>query len=122
MGHAYDKSVGSSSGANSTSPEDSLNLGTNSASPEPGLGYLLHVNLAGDHSFNYVAHVYESWSGLGHDLVQTSASPEPSFDLDIINERVSNVTRNSGADVLPRGFSPYTTRHGQPLCQVGSGT
>jgi hypothetical protein len=47
MGYAYDKSVCRSSCANS-------------ASPEPGLGYLFPANPTGGHSFNYVAHVYES--------------------------------------------------------------
>jgi hypothetical protein len=127
MGHTYDKSAGCSSGASSILPAASLNLGTNFASPESGLSYLLPVNPAGGHSFNYVAHIYESWSGFDHSLRQTSASPEPGFGLDIINEKAPDITRNSGANVLPRGFSPYSTlhqplRHGQPPCQVGSGT
>jgi hypothetical protein len=49
-----------SSGASSTSLEAGLSLGTNSASPGPGLGYLLHANPVGGHSFNFVTHIYES--------------------------------------------------------------
>jgi hypothetical protein len=109
-------------GANSASVEAGLSLKTNSTSPKPGLDYLLPANLAGGHSFNCVTHVYESWSGLGHGLGRTSASPEPAFSLDISNERAPNVTRNNG-----RGYSPYSAlhqplRHGKLPHQVGSGT
>jgi hypothetical protein len=45
---------------NSTSPEVESDIKTNSASPEPGLGYLLPMNPVGGHSFNYGAHVFES--------------------------------------------------------------
>jgi hypothetical protein len=83
MGHTYDKSADWSSGANSTSPEADQNFGTNSTLLEPNLRYLLPVNLAGGHSFNYDAYVYEFWRGLGHDLRWTSASLEPDFRLDI---------------------------------------
>ena len=57
MGHTYDKSAGWPSGAYFASPEDDLILGTNSASPEPGLDYLLPMNPVEGHSFNCVAHV-----------------------------------------------------------------
>jgi hypothetical protein len=60
MGRIYDKSAGWPSGANFASPEANLGLGTNSALLEPSLGYLLLANPAGDHSFNCIAHVYES--------------------------------------------------------------
>jgi hypothetical protein len=104
MGHAYNKSASWPSGANSASPEDGLILGTNSDSPEPG--YLLPANPAGGHSFNCVAHVYESWSGLGHGLGRTSASPEPGSVLDISDGKAPDVTENCRADVFPKGFSP----------------
>jgi hypothetical protein len=77
MGHTYDKSESWSSGASSASPKVGLNLGTNSGSSEPGLDYLLHTNPVGDYSFNCVAHVYESLSGLGHGLGRTSTLLEP---------------------------------------------
>jgi hypothetical protein len=64
----YDKSAGWSSGANSVSPEVDPGLGTNSTSSKPGLGYLLPMNPTGGHSFYCGMHVFESWSGLGHDL------------------------------------------------------
>jgi hypothetical protein len=122
MGRTYDKSVGWHSDANSASPEATLSLGANSASPEPDLGYLLLANPAEDHSFNCGAHVYESWSGLGDGLGRTSACPEPSFGLDINNEKASDVTVYCRADVLLKGHLPYRVlcqplRHGQPPCQ-----
>jgi hypothetical protein len=104
MRHTYDKSEGWSSGARSTSPEAGLSLETNSASLEPGLGYLLLANPIGGHSLNCVAHVYESWSRLDPSLEQTSTSPEPGFGLDIIIKRAPNVTRNSEANILPGAF------------------
>jgi hypothetical protein len=60
MGHAYTKVR--------AEPREETSLGTNSASPEPDLGYPLPANPVGGHSFNCVVHVYESWSGLDHDL------------------------------------------------------
>jgi hypothetical protein len=39
---------------NYTSPEADLSLKTNSASPKPGLGYLLPANPAEGHSFNCI--------------------------------------------------------------------
>jgi hypothetical protein len=39
---------------NYASPEADLSLETNSASPEPGLGYLLPANPVGGHSFNCI--------------------------------------------------------------------
>jgi hypothetical protein len=127
MGYTYRKSTRWPSGANSASPEANLILRTNAASPEPDLGYLLPTNPVGGHSFNCDTHVYESWSGLGHDLGQTYASPEPDFGLDIGNGKASDVTINYRADVLPKGFLPYSAlhqplRYGQPPCQVGLGT
>jgi hypothetical protein len=64
----YDKSVGWPSGVNSTSPKVDLSLGRNLASPEHDLCYLLLANPVGGHSFNYGAHIYESWSELGRNL------------------------------------------------------
>jgi hypothetical protein len=104
----YDKSAGWSLGANSTLPEVNLGLATNSASPEPGLGYLLPANPAGDHSFNCGTHVYESWSGLGHDLARSSTSPEPGSSLDFCNRKAPNVTVYYKADVLLKGFLSYS--------------
>ena len=106
-------------------PEAGLSFRTNSASPD--LGYVLPANSAGGHSFNCVAHVYESRSRLDHGIRKTSASLEHGFGLNIINERAPNVTGNRGADVLSRGFLPYSAlhqplRHGQLPHQVGSGT
>jgi hypothetical protein len=105
------QSVGWTSGGNYASPEAGLSIRTNSASPEPGLGYLLPVNLAGGHSFHYVTHIYESRSKLDHDLGQTSTSLEHGFGLDIINERAPDVTRNSGAYILPKSFLSYSALH-----------
>jgi hypothetical protein len=106
-------------------PKVDLGLGTNSTSPELGLGYLLLANPAGGHSFNYGAHVFESWNGLGR-LERTSASPEPSPNLDIRNGKAPNVTIYFRVDVLLRSVLPYSLlcqplRHVQPSCQGGSG-
>jgi hypothetical protein len=98
---------------NSALPKANTILGTNSTSLEPGLGYLLPNPVEG-HPFNCDAHVYESWSGLDHDLGRTSALPEPGFDLDISNGKALDVTMNYRADVLPKGFLPYPALH-QPL-------
>jgi hypothetical protein len=122
MGHIYDKSAGCRSGANSASPEVNLALGTNSASPKPGIGYLLPTNLAGGHSFNCGVHVYESWSELNHDLRRTSVLPEPSFSLDTSNGKALNIIVYCRVDVLIRGFSPYSVlcqplQYEEPPCQ-----
>ena len=100
----YDKSVGWPSGANSASLE--VDFG-------PGLSYMLPTNPAGGHSFNYGAHVFESWNGLGRDLGRTSASPEPGSNLNIHNGEASNITIHCRADVLLRGFcqTQYCVNH-----------
>jgi hypothetical protein len=126
MGCRYVKSAGWPSGANSASPEVELSLGTNSTSPEPRLGCLIYVNLAGDHSFNHASRIFESLNGLGHYLGQTSVSPEPGFGLDVSNGKASDITVNCRAYVLLQDFLPYSVlcqpiRHGQPPCQGGSG-
>lgn len=79
MGQAYVKSVGWSSGANSTSNDAGLDLRTNSDSPLPDLSYQLPMNPTGGYSFNCVTHIYESRSELGYGLERTSALPEPAF-------------------------------------------
>jgi hypothetical protein len=96
--------VGWSSGGNYASPEAGFSLGTNSASSEPGLGYLLLANPAGGHTFNCVVYKCESRSRLGHDLGQTSASSEHNLGLDKTNEGTSDVTRNSRSDVSSKAF------------------
>jgi hypothetical protein len=106
----YDKSVGWPSGANSASLE--VDFG-------PGLSYMLPTNPAGGHSFNYGAHVYESWSGLGRDLGRISASREPDYSHDTRNGKASDVIVYYRGDVLLKGFLPYSAlcqplRHGQP--------
>jgi hypothetical protein len=68
------------SGRNYAKPEVGLSLGTNSASPEPDLGYLLPANPAEDHSSHCVLHVYEPQRRLGHGLDKISASPEHRFN------------------------------------------
>jgi hypothetical protein len=79
------------------------------------------------HSFNCVMHGCELRSRVGHDLGNTSASPEHGFGLDNTNGRTPNITRSSRADVLPRAFLPYSPllqllRLGHVLHQTGSGT
>jgi hypothetical protein len=78
----YNESTGWPSSVNSASPEVDLGLGTNSASPKLGLGYLLPTNFAGGYSFNYGAHVFES----GTSSVATSGGlpPRPSLALTTI--------------------------------------
>jgi hypothetical protein len=87
MGHTYDKSTGWPFGANSALPEANLFLGTNSASPEPVLGYLLPVNLAGGHSSNCDAHVYESGSGSVSTSGVIPPRPNPASTLILASER-----------------------------------
>jgi hypothetical protein len=67
------------------------------------------MNPAEDHSFNCVLHNCESRRRLNHSLGQTSTSPKHGFDLDITNERTTDVTRSNRAKVLPRAFRH--TRH-----------
>jgi hypothetical protein len=98
------QSVGWSSGGNYDSPEVSLSLRTNSASPELGLNYLLPVNPTGGHSFNCVVHSCEPRSRLNHGLEKASASLEHGFALDISNRRAPDVTRSNRVDVLSGGF------------------
>jgi hypothetical protein len=85
------------SGTNSVSPDVELTLGTNSASPELGLGYLLPLppppRIPRKATLLTVAHVIETQDGLGLDLGQTSASPEPGSALDILMENAPNVIR-----------------------------
>jgi hypothetical protein len=86
-----------------------FSLGTNFASPDPGIGFLPSANPAEGHSFNCVMHGCEPRSRLSIGLRKTSASPEHGFSLDNTNEGASYVTRNSRADVLPRAF--HHTHH-----------
>jgi hypothetical protein len=104
----YDKSTCKPSSANSASPKVKLGPGTNSASPEPDLSYLLPANPAGGHSFNCGTHVFEFRNGLGRAF----ASPEPGLDLHICNEKAPNVMRYCRADALLRGLFPNLV-----LCQ-----
>jgi hypothetical protein len=60
--------------------------GQNSASPELGLGYLLPYESCEGPLLRTVTRVINSQDGLGRDLGRTSASPEPSSDLDICDE------------------------------------
>jgi hypothetical protein len=78
------------------------------------------TNPVGCHFLNCIAHVYEFCSGFGHDLEQTSASPESGLNLDISNGMAPNVTVYCRADILLRDFLPYSVlcqplRHVQPL-------
>jgi hypothetical protein len=76
----------------------------NSVSLELYLGYLPPANPAGGHSFDCVLHGSKPHIGLGHDLGETSASPEHGFGLDITNERAPNITKSNRVDVLPGAF------------------
>jgi hypothetical protein len=71
------------SGAKSISPDVELALGTNSASLEPNLGYLLPPQIMRKATPSTEAHVIETQDRLSHNLGQASASPEPSSALDI---------------------------------------
>jgi hypothetical protein len=89
--------------------------------------YWFHTSPGGGYSFNYITHVFDSWSGLGHDLGYTFPSPELGFGLDICNGKTSDVIVNNRAYILLQGLLPYlvlcqTLQHRQPPCQGGSGT
>jgi hypothetical protein len=79
----YDRSADWPSGMNSVSPNAELALETNSASLEPGHGYLLPSESCRRPFLQTVAHIIESQVRLGRDLGQTFASPEPDSTLDI---------------------------------------
>jgi hypothetical protein len=96
-------------GTNFASLEVKLGLLKNS-SPEPGLGYLLPANPAGDHSFDCGPHVFEYQNGFGRDLGGTSTSSEPGSYLDVRNGRAPDAIRHCIADALLKGlFSILST-------------
>jgi hypothetical protein len=95
-------------GANSASPKVDLGLKTNSTSPELCLSYLLPANPVGGHSFNCGVQISESWSGLGRDLGQIFVLPKLGSNLDICNIKAPNVTIYCRANILLRGFLPYS--------------
>jgi hypothetical protein len=51
----------------------------------------------------------------GHDLGQTSTSPEPGSDLDVRNRRTPDVIRNCRADALVKKPFPILSMLCQPL-------
>jgi hypothetical protein len=87
--------VSCSSGGYYASPEADLSLGTNSASPEPVLCYLLPTT-----------------SGRS-----PPSSPEPSLGLDKTNEGTSDVTRNNRAIILPKALC-HTQHYSNHYCMV----
>jgi hypothetical protein len=98
------QSVGWPSGRNSASPEADLSLGKTPSRSSSTSATCPPANPAGGHSFDCVLHGSKPHIGLGHDLGETSASPEHGFGLDITNERAPNVTKSNRVDVLPGAF------------------
>jgi hypothetical protein len=92
------------SGRNYASPKADLSLGTNSASPEPGIAHLHPANPTEGQSFNYSLHDCEPQSRLGHGLGKTSASTKRGFGLNNTDERTLDVIRSCRADV---GYPTY---------------
>ena len=94
-------------GTNSVPLNPELSLRTNSASPEPSLGYLLPHESCEGALLQTMAHIIESQDRLGRDLGRTSGLPEPSSTLDICDEGTPNVIRYREDDTSLKKLFPY---------------